>query len=122
MLEGLDERHPVAVLGSDVLLNALFDDGLGQFVALLLILAQNQLAANQRLERIGLKLGIFLAEKLRLAGVLAAQEFSLAPHGIRHHLLGDDLVVHLGDDAVTAGWSGLPHRRAGEQHGGKDND
>ena len=74
LLKGLDEGDPVAVLGSDILLDTLLDDGLGEVVALLHVLAQNQLAANQRLQCVGLKLGIFLAKKLRLPGVLAAQQ------------------------------------------------
>ena len=61
ILEGLDERHAIAVLGSDILFDTLLDDGLGEVVAILLILAQNQLAANQCLESVSLKLSVFLA-------------------------------------------------------------
>ena len=121
-LEGLDERHAVAVLGADILSQTLLDNGLGYFEALLLVLAQHQFATHQQLKRVGPELGVFLGIELRLPGILAAQQVGLATHGLCHHLPGDDLVVHLSNDAVPLGGEALPHCRAGEEHSGKDGD
>ena len=122
-LEGLDERHAVAVLGADILSQTLLDNGLGYFEALLLVLAQHQFATHQQLKRVGPELGVFLVKKLGLlSGVLTVQLGDLATHELCHHLPGDDLVVHLSNDAVPLGGEALPHCRAGEEHSGKDGD